>query len=301
MNIQQLQAFLKIVEMGSISGAAEMLYISQSTVSDRLKSLEEELDTQLVLRGPGIRSISLSQRGLEFLAFANRMVELETEVQYWRKYEGLQRIRIGAPQSINSYFFRSFYQEELAHPEIKLEISAHWNETIYRMVYVGELDLGLVSRPYHSPNLVTIPLFRETLYVVYDSNVNQYEDLKSMPRHHEIYIDWGPAYLNWYQKHWNLVDLPKVSLDSPQLLMTYLKSPQSWAVVPHCIYTELIDNNPSIKTIERGQDVHRELYLIYPNIPGEPSHQKHLLAFIDRLKTYVKGLAKEGRCMTNLD
>ncbi|MBZ9685655.1 LysR family transcriptional regulator [Clostridium estertheticum] len=64
MNFISVEAFLSIVETKSLSKAAEKLYLSQSTISHRLKILEQELNTELVLRNRGQRVITLTPSSL---------------------------------------------------------------------------------------------------------------------------------------------------------------------------------------------------------------------------------------------
>lgn len=56
----EIEAFLNIVKYGSITKAAEVLYISQPALSRRIKSLENELQYELFIRQKGIRNIILT-------------------------------------------------------------------------------------------------------------------------------------------------------------------------------------------------------------------------------------------------
>ena len=72
MNRLQIEAFLKIVEIGSVTKAADALFISQSTLSDRLAKLEAELGVELCVRGQGIKGVHITDKGKSFLDFAKR-------------------------------------------------------------------------------------------------------------------------------------------------------------------------------------------------------------------------------------
>ncbi|MGX7091885.1 LysR family transcriptional regulator [Hutsoniella sourekii] len=264
MNKQQLESFLTIVEIGSISRASEVLYISQSTLSDRLKSLEQELGFTLINRGPGIKQIELTDRGTEFLDYTNRFLALDREIQEWRLNDHQQSIRVGAPASVNSYFLRGFYQDLLIDRQhLQLEISAHWNRTIYSMVNLAELDFGIVSRPYHSQNIETIPLMREPVVFAYDRRYSDYQNLDQLAVRDQISIEWGPAYQLWAENYWNLDEQPRVRLDSPELLMAYLESKNAWASMPLCIWQALNQTNPHVQQIVSHHHPYRELFLIY--------------------------------------
>ena len=59
----ELEAFLAVLQYGSISAAAERLFITQPAMSRRMKSMEEELGYSLFERGRGQRSVELTENG----------------------------------------------------------------------------------------------------------------------------------------------------------------------------------------------------------------------------------------------
>ena len=69
MTQDEIATFLAIVKIGSISRAADLLYVSQSTISHRLSSLEAELGVQLILRQKGFRTIELTKDGEDFVSY----------------------------------------------------------------------------------------------------------------------------------------------------------------------------------------------------------------------------------------
>ncbi|KGR90965.1 hypothetical protein CD30_08715 [Ureibacillus massiliensis 4400831 = CIP 108448 = CCUG 49529] len=73
MNIEHIESFLYVVKYKSIHKAANALYLTQPTVSARIKSLEESLGTTLFNREG--RSLSLTESGKEFIPFATYIVE----------------------------------------------------------------------------------------------------------------------------------------------------------------------------------------------------------------------------------
>ncbi|MGE7666812.1 LysR family transcriptional regulator [Ureibacillus composti] len=73
MNIEHIESFLYVVKYKSIHKAASALYLTQPTVSARIKALEESLETQLFIRQG--RSLSLTERGKEFIPFATTIVD----------------------------------------------------------------------------------------------------------------------------------------------------------------------------------------------------------------------------------
>lgn len=71
--LQQLKYFVEVAVEGSITGAAEILYLSQPSLSASMKDLEKRLGTELFLRSS--RGITLTADGVEFLGYARQVVE----------------------------------------------------------------------------------------------------------------------------------------------------------------------------------------------------------------------------------
>lgn len=77
MNLQQLRAFIAVVERGTLSRAAEALQLGQSTVSFRIKGLEESVGARLLDRGGA--EAQLTRAGVLLVPFARRILETADE------------------------------------------------------------------------------------------------------------------------------------------------------------------------------------------------------------------------------
>ena len=73
MRIQQLQYIIKIVETGSMNEAAKQLFITQPSLSNAVKDLENEMGIEIFIRNP--KGITLTRDGMEFLSYARQVVE----------------------------------------------------------------------------------------------------------------------------------------------------------------------------------------------------------------------------------
>ena len=103
MNILNIEAFLAIVETGNITNAAKVLYLTQSTVSHRLKILEQELNTTLIERKKGYQNIVLTSKGEEFIAIAERWVSLWRDTHLLQNSDEKLILSIGCVDSLNTY------------------------------------------------------------------------------------------------------------------------------------------------------------------------------------------------------
>ena len=78
MNLAEIETFLTIVNTKSITRTADLLFLSQPTVSHRLTSLENELGFPLVIRQKGHKQVELTAKGTDFIILAETLdVSLE--------------------------------------------------------------------------------------------------------------------------------------------------------------------------------------------------------------------------------
>ena len=84
---QEILAFLEICRCKSISKAAEKLFISQSSLSTKIRILERKLGYSLFIRGKGSRSVMLTDKGEKFLGLAVKYQEILEKRSGWRKRE----------------------------------------------------------------------------------------------------------------------------------------------------------------------------------------------------------------------
>ena len=75
MTLQQLKYIIEIVNCGSMNLAAQKLFVSQPSLSNAIKEVEEQLGFDIFIRTN--KGVVLSQEGAEFLGYARQVVEQE--------------------------------------------------------------------------------------------------------------------------------------------------------------------------------------------------------------------------------
>ncbi|MDQ0585957.1 LysR family transcriptional regulator [Variovorax paradoxus] len=144
--IDWLRALVAVVDAGSLSAAAPMVHRSQSAVSMQIKKLENALGRAVLLRGP--RHMEVTPAGAELLAYARRMLELQSEIQnamFGPELAG--RVRLGVPDDYASTYLtpvlRSFAGR---YKGVEIELTCEQSTSLIPKIARGELDLALVSR-----------------------------------------------------------------------------------------------------------------------------------------------------------
>ena len=168
MELNYLREFVVLARTCQFQETAEELFISQSSLSKHIKSMEKELGQDLLKRST--RRVELTDFGREFLPYATEIATLQAE--YTNKLlsgGGTRRFVIGiAPNvtlfSINA-FLKAFSQD---HPGYKIEFEENSDDELRAMLGRGECDLiivscndeadrtGLASIPYTSDYLVAL-------------------------------------------------------------------------------------------------------------------------------------------------
>lgn len=79
MRLVQLEYFIKIAECGSITKAAQELYVSQPTLTKAIANLEAEYDIRLLERTP--KGVRMTSRGMEFLEYARDVIDSRRKLE----------------------------------------------------------------------------------------------------------------------------------------------------------------------------------------------------------------------------
>lgn len=171
MNIQKYMAFIKTVESGSFTKAAELLNYSQSGISRMIHDLEKEWKVSLLERGRS--GVKLTSDGLRLLPYAkNVCLEFEKLQMQVDEINGLQSglIRIGTFSSVATHWLPNIIKEfQKDYPNIDYELLLGDYTEIEEWVLDGRVDLGFLRLPAH-PDLDTVFLEQDKLLAVLPEN-----------------------------------------------------------------------------------------------------------------------------------
>ena len=232
-----IETFLTLNKTGSLTKAAETLYVSQPTVSHRLKDLEEELGISLLMRGKGQRRIELTQKGEEFVAIAERWLALMAETSALRNQEDEIYLRIGCPDTLNNTVMLPCYRRILNDPTInlKLNLSTHYSHNIYDLLEQHAIDLGFVFHILKFKNIIVEPVLRERMVLVQESSGAVSGDriyLNELDPANEICFYWESNYQIWHDQMISKGKRNSIEVDIFQLLSFFLEEPCKWTIAP---------------------------------------------------------------------
>ncbi|MPN01040.1 HTH-type transcriptional regulator GltC [bioreactor metagenome] len=167
MNILKYMAFIKTVEYGSFTKAAEILNYSQSGISRMINDLEKEWNVILLERSrAGVR---LTSDGTKLLPYAKGVCEEYQKLQMQvNELNGLQSglIRIGTFSSVATHWLPSIIKEfQKDYPNIDYELLLGDYTEIETWILEGRVDCGFLRLPTHT-ELETIFLEQDKLLAI---------------------------------------------------------------------------------------------------------------------------------------
>ncbi|EOT7483078.1 TPA: LysR family transcriptional regulator [Pseudomonas aeruginosa] len=172
MDLSSLEIFRAVAHEASVTRAAQQLQRAQSNVTTRIRQLEEDLGVELFLRDG--KRMSLTERGSEFLAYAEQLLALADEArQSMHPAEPGGRLRLGSMESTAASrlpaLLASYHK---ACPRVALEVSTGTSRALFDGVRARRLDCALVAAglgwagELDGSGLRGEPLFREELLMI---------------------------------------------------------------------------------------------------------------------------------------
>lgn len=162
MHIETLKVFCDVVETGSFSVAASQNFITQSAVSQQLRTLESKYRCRLLERG---RSGAKPTPAGEILYQASRDIleryrEIETHLQENAKVV-TGSLRVAIVYSVGLHELPPYLKEYLREfPQVNIHVEYARPNKIYDDTVAGRIDLGIVAYPAKHPQITVVP-FRE--------------------------------------------------------------------------------------------------------------------------------------------
>lgn len=171
MNIQKYLAFLKTVEYGSITKAAEILSYSQSGVSRMIQDIEKEWGLSLLERSRG--GVRLTSDGMKLLPYIQSLcTEYEALQKQVQELKGMESglIRIGTFSSAATHWLPNIIREfQKDYPNIEYELLLGDYTEIETWIQEGRVDCGFLRLP-TLPEFDTIFLEQDDFLVILPEN-----------------------------------------------------------------------------------------------------------------------------------
>ncbi len=178
MNLKQLEAFSAVVKTHSFSKAAQMLFLTQPTVSAHIGALEEELGVTLLVRST--KGIYPSAAGVTLYDYAQEIQGLCAKARYAvqnRAAAAPYTLRLAASTIPASYVLPRVVGDFHAdYPHIVLSVQQMNSEQVARCVKAGEAELGMCGADPEDDALLSKAIMEDRLVII-TPNVKPYTEL----------------------------------------------------------------------------------------------------------------------------
>lgn len=217
MDIELARTFLEIVASGNFGAAAKRLHVTQTAVSARVRSLEQQIGRPLFVRNKA--GARLTPAGERFVRHANRLV------QGWERARQHVALPPGREDGISLGGELSIWHPLLTDwlvwmhyicPEVALRLDVDAPQRLLERIEDASLDLALLYNPQQRPGLVCELLVEEKLVMVTNRpdgrlDVEQY-----------VYVDWGSSFAANHQAAFPDLPNPPVAISLGPLALTYV-------------------------------------------------------------------------------
>ena len=209
MDISHIRTFLAVAETGSFLGASDLVHVTQSTVSVRIRNLEDRLGAYLFDRGK--KGAVLTPSGTKFLRQASAMVRLwdqaRMDVGISTSHEAI--LRIGGQVSLwDGYLIPWLAWMRTNAQDIALRAEMGTALGLTQQLVDGAIDFAIMYRPQYRPGFVAEQIFEEEIILV-----------STEPDKSHVFDDsyvltyWGPEFQSDHALSFPELQTPSLSMD----------------------------------------------------------------------------------------
>jgi len=265
MQIAHIQTFLEIAACGNFNRAAENLNVTQSTVSARVKSMEQQFGRALFTRGhSGAELTAAGQRFRRYAEGIERMwQQSRQEVALPEGYRTV--LALGAQVSLWERLILEWMPRMRRQaPAVALQVQADYSNSLMRQLSDGLLDIGVMYQPRHVSGLVIEDLFEETLVMAATDprrvSMDWVEDY--------VFVDWGDMFRAQHSEVFPNLETPAVSVGLGALGLQYILGNGGSGYFPLRMVEPLIETG-ELHLVRDAPTARRPAYVVYTANPKD--------------------------------
>lgn len=256
MDIDQIKTFLEVKRLRNFRLASEHLHVTQAAVSQRIKQLENRLNTTLFNREKN--NIYLTPSGEQFAPYA------ETILAAWQQAKneiGLHPVNetsffIAARASIWELFSSSYLNEiSKNHPSLVLQTDILNDDVLLKKLLNKSLDIGFF---YHLPRMDELESVKLSEFeLVLQSHGKK--SLEDALNGNYVYVDWGKDLENVHTTQLHFKSRPMMYTNQHIIAQRYVESNDASAFLP---YVEGYSHT-STSIVEEAPRLSRQVYAVW--------------------------------------
>lgn len=260
MDINDFRTFLEVCRTRHFGQAAKNLCVTQSTVSARIRNMEEQLGTKLFTR---------ERNNIQLTATGERMRQYaEVITTSWNQ----ARQEIGAAKAARTAFtiggLPSLWDISLqqwlnrlvpAQQNLAVHAEIHGAETLYRRIKQNTMDIAFLFDPFNNDLLVCQPLSNIELILV--SSFPEITVNAALVEHY-IMVEWGTAFINQHAQHFADIAQPHLHVSHGRIALDYILTNGGTAYLAGPTVTDHI-NRGDLHVVANAPIIQRTAHAIY--------------------------------------
>ena len=287
MNIDVINTFLMLSETGNFSSVARKSNLTQSTISARIRVLEDDLGVKLFERTTN--GVFLTEGGKKFYGYA------ATLRQTWQ--EGRRELAHSINPNemfglgLHMTMWRRFMPDWLSwmrdrRSDLSIRIEADYSERLVEYISQGVLDIAITHMPTGLPGLEVEQFLDSELVLV--SRVER--DFSDCDPNDYLFVDWSYGYREEHKEKLPGFDMGRSNIGYGRIALEYARVSDCFTYLPReYVYTDL--ENGSLYIVKGAPTLSRPSYLVYANRDGKS----------ETMKLAIEGLREcsGGSCNSN--
>nr|WP_010301316.1 LysR family transcriptional regulator [Kurthia senegalensis] len=264
-----LQTFMKVYEQRNFTKASQLLFISQPTISTKIKQLEKQLNTELFIR-QGPKNIVPTPAGDLFYTYAKQTIHHYEETLSLMQEKPRQTCRIGCSHTIaHAYLPRIIPMLSTTFPNVDFSFTQANSETIATSVKQQQLDIGFIEKPIDTAPLQKHVFTEDELVLAgkKDATVWLMREAQS-----------GVQFFNELYVAEHTIQLPQMPINSNDLIIQLLKQSFGQSIISK----KCLDEHPTIPYEHLRDAYTRPLFIIYEDINFLQPIVKQILYYFEQ-------------------
>lgn len=301
MHYDALKTFVTLAEVKNFTKTAELLLMSQPSVSLHVKNLEKEFQTTLFHRSP--KYLKITPTGEMLYDRAKRMITMyeQTKQDILEHHNSIKgELKIGASFTIGEYILPSLLIDlQKDYPELELEVVIGNTEEIVQSVRKYQVDLGLIEGQTNDKEVSAHPFMEDELYIV-ASNLHELakkeivtiSDLQNQPWVTREVGSGTREYLNHVIRSNGLKVKSLLTISSNQGIKETLINGSGLSLLSQSVIERDVEHhNLSIIKV-KNQSFNRTLSYIYSPVLEDKKNVKTFISVLNKKWPHIKATIK---------
>ena len=269
MDINLARTFLMVAETGSFIEAAAKLNITQSTVSARIKGLEDLLGRPVFERSKSGADLPTVGEQLRKHALALVRVWQRAQLEVSLSDQHRDHLAVGATMGLwQGFLLKWVARLRTQSPDIAVTAISAPSATLTQRLIEGTLDLAVMYRPIQPPGHVVEHLFDEEFVLVTSAKPSSRRTTSDY-----VFVDWGPDFQQDHAAAYPELTNPGLHLDLGSISIDYLLANEASAYFPARIVKHHVARG-RLRQPKRARRFVYPVYMVYPETRDEETYEQ---------------------------